>query len=416
MSDYLSTVDSPNKGEQRMSISQRLSTRPALLGISLVSWAVLSAHAQQEPGHPPVGQEARPSESRISQGSRPAPPRASTDDSPPSGLVVVIQNKPQQNPSNLTALANPLISGVALQIHWRDIEPTQGKPDWSKLDELFAAAESSKKWVQLLIFPGFFAPAWAIAGVKTEEFAIQYGPGKGTDLSLPMPWDALYLARWFDFLKQLSDRYGKSPAFRLIGAAGPTSVSVEMTLPGLPKDLKKWQRDAYTPRRYIDAWQKVFQVYAADFPNQYVSLSVGNGINIDDQGKIDRNEHSRTRQKVIDQAIGLLGRRFVLQNSDLHAGPEDQHLVTEFVMSYSGRIITGLQMKTSAERGSAAMGAEGDPPLALRRSVDKGMARGGAGPRVNYLEIQEPDVLADEMQRVLQYAASLFAGRLGATP
>ncbi len=324
---------------------------------------------------------------------------------------MVIQNKPQQNPSNLTALANPLISGVALQIHWRDIEPTEGKPDWSKLDELFAAAESSKKWVQLLIFPGFFTPAWAIAGVKTEQFAIQYGPGEGTDLSLPMPWDRLYLSRWFAFLKQLSDRYGKSPAFRLIGAAGPTSVSVEMTLPGLPKDLKKWQRDSYTPRRYTDAWQKVFQVYAADFPNQYVSLSVGNGININDQGKIDRNEHIRTRQKVIDQAMSVLGRRFVLQNSDLHAGPENQHLVTEFVKSYSGRIITGLQMKTSAERGSAAMGAAGDPPLALRESIDKGMERGGAGPHVNYLEIQEPDVLAAEMQSVLQYAASLFAGR-----
>jgi hypothetical protein len=81
---------------------------------------------------------------------------------------------------DLRALDNPFISGIALQIHWRDIEPVQGQPDWSKLDELFAAAESSKKWVQLLIFPGFFAPAWAVEGVKTETFPIQYGPGKGT--------------------------------------------------------------------------------------------------------------------------------------------------------------------------------------------------------------------------------------------
>ena len=50
---------------------------------------------------------------------------------------------------NLQALNNPFMSGVAVQINWRDIEPVQGKPDWSKLDELFAAAESSKKWVQL---------------------------------------------------------------------------------------------------------------------------------------------------------------------------------------------------------------------------------------------------------------------------
>jgi len=44
---------------------------------------------------------------------------------PPSGLVVVIQNKPQENKLNLWALNNPYISGVALQIHWSDLAPSR---------------------------------------------------------------------------------------------------------------------------------------------------------------------------------------------------------------------------------------------------------------------------------------------------
>jgi hypothetical protein len=32
----------------------------------------------------------------------------------------------------------------------------------------------------------------------------------------------------------------KSPAFRMIAADGPTSVSEEMTLPQSPQDLKQW--------------------------------------------------------------------------------------------------------------------------------------------------------------------------------
>lgn len=226
-----------------------------------------------------------------------------------------------------------------LQIHWCDIEPVQGQPDWAKLDELFAAAESSKKWVQLLIFPGFFAPAWALEGARTEMFPIQYGPGKGTVETLPMPWDRMYLDRWFSFLKQLSERYGKSPPLRMVAADGPTSVSAEFTLPNSPQDLKRWQSDSYRPSKYLGAWQKVFRIYAADFPNQYVSLSMGFGLNINDQGNVDAREHMRTRQAIIDQAMGFLGRRFALQ----------------------------------------------------------------------YLEIYEPDVLADEMQPVLRYGASLFA-------
>ncbi|MGB7620815.1 MAG: hypothetical protein WBN92_00540, partial [Terriglobia bacterium] len=370
------------------------------------------------------GEESRSSESQDSETNRPGfkgdrkqhnpeepgPPRALTNDSVPSGLVVVrhVKNSPQQDRAlDEQALKNPFISGVGFQIHWSDIEPVQGKPDWSKLDELFAAAESSKKWVQLCIYPGFFAPAWALGGVKTDLFAVQYGPGKGTVLSLPMPWDSVYLKRWVAFLKQLSDRYGKSPAFRMIAADGPTSVSEEMTL---PREVKKWQSDSYTPRKYIEAWQKVFQVYAADFPHQFISLAVGNGLNINDQGKIHPGEGARTRQTIIDQAISLLGRRFSLENHDLHAGPKNQQPETSFVMSYSGRIITGLEMRCAAELGtcSAGMGAEGDPPLALRKSIAKGMELNKVGQHVNYLEIYEPDVLADEMQPVLRYGASLF--------
>ena len=220
---------------------------------------------------------------------------ASTGNSAPNGLVVVIENKPQENKLNLEALNNPYISGVALQIHWSDLEPVEGKPDWSRLDQLFAAAESSKKWVQLLIFAGFFSPPWALHGVHTEMFPLQYGPGKGTVAPLPMPWDELYLNRWFAFVKRLSERYGNSPAFRVIAAAGPTSVSAEYTLPSKPEDIPTWLKAGYTPEKYAAAWEKTFRVYAAAFPNQYISVSMGFGLNINERGKIAPRERKETR-------------------------------------------------------------------------------------------------------------------------
>jgi hypothetical protein len=342
-------------------------------------------------------------------------PCASTDDFLPSGLAVVLPPRTQRDQSSdLQALNNPFINGVALQIDWRDIEPVQGKPDWSKLDELFSAAETSKKWVQLLIFPGFFSPAWALEGAEIDLFPIQYGPGRGEVAKLPMPWDSVYLDHWFAFLNQLSHRYGSSPAFRLVAAAGPTSVSAEMTLPNKPQDFEKWLKHSYTPRKYLDAWEKAFQVYADDFPNQCVSLSAP-GLPILEQGRIritDPLAHARARQEIIDRAIEVFGRRLALQWSDLHAGhaPVEAPDQTELVIGYSGRIITGLQMRGGSQGSipSKIMGAEGNPPLALRRSIDKGMAPNKAGQHINYLEIYEGDVLANDMQPVLEYAASLF--------
>jgi len=339
---------------------------------------------------------------------------ASADDATPNGLVVVLPSTGRGDRSqDLQAINNPFISGVAVQINWRDLEPVQGTPDWSKLDDVLLAAESSNKWVQLLIFPGFFSPAWALeGGVETDLFPIQYGPGRGTIAKLPMPWDSVYLDRWFAFLRQLSERYGGSPSFRIIAADGPTSVSAEMTLPIKPHDsMKKWLDHGYTPSKYLAAWERVFQVYAEGFPNQCVSLSAP-GLPILERGRIgDHSAHMRAREAIIDRAKSAFGRRFVIQWSDLHAGQArveapDQ---TDSVIDYSGRIITGLQMRTSAENASAVMGAEGNPPAALRASLDKGMQANSSGQHVNYLEIYEPDVLAGEMQPALEYGASLFA-------
>jgi hypothetical protein len=196
-----------------------------------------------------------------------------------------------------------------------------------------------------------------------------------------------------------------------MAAAGPTSVSAEMTLPIKPPDIVKWRTHAYTQSRYLDAWERVFHVYADYFPLQCVSLS-GPGLPLLEQGKIGTPPaHARARQEIIDLATRVIGHRFAIQWSDLHAGhaaveAPDQ---TRNLISYSGRLITGLQMRTGAEGSSAVMGAEGNPPLALRRSIDKGMERNDLGRHVNYLEVYKPDVLADDMQPVLGYAASLLA-------
>jgi len=331
----------------------------------------------------------------------------------PNGAVVLLPSGEKNYRSmKLQLLSNPSMSGVAVQVNWSDIEASEDKPDWSQLDALFAAAAAEKKWVHLIMFPGFFSPPWALEGVQTDLFEIQYGPGKGTSAKLPMPWDRVYLGRWFAFMKLLSARYGGLPAFRMIAAAGPTSVSVEMTLPNSPAAHMQWMADGYAPARYLSAWDDTFHFYAETFRNQCISLSAP-GLPILGAGPKDRAAHLRAKQEVIERAARAVGNRLAIQSSDLHAGhaaveaPDN----TEFINSYSGRIITGFEMRSGSQDAIASkvMGAEGDPPLALRRSIDKGMARNSGGRHVNYLEIYAADVAPAAMQPVLQYAAQLFA-------
>jgi hypothetical protein len=203
-----------------------------------------------------------------------------------------------------------------------------------------------------------------------------------------MPWDHIYLTRWFEFLKLLSARYGTSPAFRVIAASGPTSVSAEYTLPSNPEDVHKWLALSYTPHRYLEAWRQVLQFYGATFPNQYISLSLGFGLNINDRGKLDATARLRTKLAMIDQAQSLLAGRFALQYSNLdgNPGPDQGPPGTELILSYNGRIITGFQLRTSCLRNSENMGAAGDPPLALKRALAKGLQPNTFGRRVNYID------------------------------
>jgi hypothetical protein len=115
---------------------------------------------------------------------------------------------------------------------------------------------------------------------------------------------------------------------------------------------------------------------------------------------------------MVDRAMRILGNRLAIQSSDLHAGHANVEAPdeTDFIKGYTGQIITGFEMRSGSQGdvASRVMGAEGDPPLALRRSIDKGMALNSTGQHVNYLEIYVADVLTADMQPVLSYAASLF--------
>jgi hypothetical protein len=263
----------------------------------------------------------------------------------PYGLVATIRNDPSERLDPKPFL-NPYISGVALQINWSDIEPVQGNPDWDRLDELFAAAQFLHKFVHLYVFAGFFSPAWALAGAEQGLFKVPYGPGAGNYMNLPMPYDPVYLANWFAFVKQMSARYGDRPEFLMIGAAGPTSVSEEMTEPMSPADIVKWQTHHYTSTKYIEAWQRTFETYAKYFPNQYVSLSHGNGVPINAEGMPDPQEPTRTRQDVVGDGWSILGAQFAFQSSAL-TGDAHREQVVEMVISYSGLAVTGFLLASS---------------------------------------------------------------------
>jgi hypothetical protein len=347
----------------------------------------------------------------------PAPP-VFTLPTRPLGITAVNNFEPPKQAGGLfngslfddRTYANPNIAGLTFRTSWEDIEPTQGHFVWDKLDTTLDKAEKSGKWVELVLIPGFATPAWALQGVQTASLSVIYGPGKGQNLVLPLPWDQTYLDRWFAFLKAVSARYQNRPSFIKIAADGPTSVTAEMSLPNAPADLCTWVQVGYTSEKLIGAWKQVFAQYARIFPRQYFSVALYPPLPIvgatrcrgGNPAGIDHGESQRVTAVIIAAGADNYPKYFVVQENGMTAAKDNTAIsgAYEVVKSYEGKIVIGYQLVTSAINHPTDMG-DPDGVTALQKSLQRGVDA-----KAQFLEVWEPDVLSPAAQSVLAAAAS----------
>jgi hypothetical protein len=345
---------------------------------------------------------------------------------PPYGLIAVQEYLPANDRVFAHGVfENASIAGVDVRVNWADLEPSPNQCNWQIIDQVFDEATNASKFIVLSVVPGFGTPDWVTnnlpPGNSSATFDRQYGPREGLPGALPIPWDQTYLSLWFTFLQNIADRYENNPALRMVSAAGPTSVSEEMSLPdrihdpALPNngsDLDAWSTLGYTPDKYTGAWNTVFQQYAQIFPSQYISLSLYPGLPIGNNGKHDESQRASTPRRVVQAGAQIQG-RLVVQGNGLRSvsgGPN----VYDLVKASRGSVTTGFQMTTSATRnpymeggldacpqGPTQTPSTCDQVLALSLALNNGLA-GSA----EFLEVYQPDVLNPAMQDVLQTTAA----------
>jgi hypothetical protein len=188
----------------------------------------------------------------------------------PAGIYAVLpldedaqtaRSRKRSDPKRIESLLqNEAVAGVALRVGWRDLEPGDAKYDFAELDDALQRAAAHKKTLQLIVVPGYLSPEWLLKELPSADpylddpskappgfksgkatFAVSYGPKKGEVRELPLPWNRTYKDAWQAFLAELARRYGEQALLVSVAVAGPTSVSVEMSLPNRDDDLRKWR-------------------------------------------------------------------------------------------------------------------------------------------------------------------------------
>jgi hypothetical protein len=307
------------------------------------------------------------------------------------GLYAVLAHNASAKPATL---ANPNLDGIVARTYWKDVEPAAGQYNWTFLDGQVAAATARGKRFVLLVLPGAFVPDWALQNVQTAQFMATYGFINGQTITLPMPWDPTYLKRWFAFVRAFGQRYDPNPGTMLVPAAGPTSVSAEMSLPNDPAALDQWRNLGYTPQKFVDAWTQTLAAYVQSFPTTQIALTLYPGLPIP-----DRSASDQTRQAVVALAVGQYPGKVTIETNGLSARKEARPPLGERLVAQSaGKTTVGFEMATSATDKPTNMG-DSDPVVALRESIDFGLKAGA-----KYLEIYEKDVENPAMQDTLRTA------------
>jgi hypothetical protein len=341
---------------------------------------------------PPATSEA----TSIVSAFTPTPSIVSTNNTPATpvpgskmtrGVFIVTAHNVAIQPATFT---NPAVDGIVIRTFWDNVQPAPDQFDWSFIDSQIQAASSAGKKVILVVLPGAFTPHWALRGVQSAQFVVDYGFDQGATVTLPMPWDATYLDRWFEFVHVLGQRYDSNPAVVNVPATGPTSISEEMSLPNDPAALANWKQLGYTLKKYENAWQQTLVAYVQAFPTTQISLTFYPGLPIP-----DTSAETATRIDMASFAFMSYGRHVVFQENGLSARKTALSLGYDLVKQYSNKTTVGFEMGTSATQKPDQMGGT-SAASALQASVNLGLKAG-----VKFLEIYEMDELNPALQSIL---------------
>lgn len=298
------------------------------------------------------------------------------------------------SPFKATILDRSYVDGMALQIGWREVEPTQGSYDWHRVDQFVQEASSRNKRVTLHLLP-LHPPEWVYsAGAEKYCFTMpargDFMPGR--ERCEMLPWDSVFLDRWSRLVAEFGKHYNSNPAVLAVSVTAPAP---EMVLPGaIPRtpafaDMeRRYKKDVY-----LSAWKKMIDAYQNAFPGKI--KFVAPGIVLFDEYFAD---------DVISYAQGRFGEKLWLFNAGLRANGVPQKSMG------SGHIAALLEV--SGRKGKLGLqtiwSATEDPNNRMLGSLADALAQGlkmGAG----YFEVYAVDI----QNSALQSSLTEFKRKLG---
>jgi len=211
--------------------------------------------------------------------SPPAPPRQDKSQRPESPAAGIFLTDHWRNFYPFPEEYTDQVDGVVFYALWRDIEPEQGKFDWSQIDRVLDECRRHQQKVVLKLLAGNYCPEWIYrAGAprvleSSPEGRVwaEKNPEKVKDYNPPCYWDERYLKFLRSAVGAMAERYDKDMALD----------AVQMTMAGtgemgrfycLPHEL--WVKAGYSDEGFAAAMIRLMDFYVEKFPLTFVVTQI----------------------------------------------------------------------------------------------------------------------------------------------
>lgn len=339
------------------------------------------------------------------------------DNSEPGAILIsstpkgVFSLTPANIPIARTIIEHPAVAGVIIRSFWPTVEAAEGNYDWSYLDAEIERVSAAGKAVSIVVTSGGLkTPQWLLdSGIETFAYVDmnEFHSTFGQEVTIPLFWDPVFLEKKIKLIRAMGSRYTNHPGFVSISAHCANGATDDWNVPASTDDLATWKSIGFSSAKLLTACQSIIDATMEAFPNQSVRTSIGS-IN----RSLDPDTDYVARELVLYANSKYPG-RLVVQKHNINVNtpdpletfdiPETWKMVLDNYPNNAAQLVWYASDTDSCRLNGKLKPC--DPEIVLRTVVEIAFHY-----NLSYIEVYGADVQNQELDTVLNYAASLFGG------
>ena len=239
---------------------------------------------------------------------------------------------------------NPYLTGVLLAAQWNEIEPEEGRYDFSTLDRCVEIVRKAGKQYKFKVMTGMYSPEYIYKTGAIRFNTIVANPNRsnyGEPASIPVPWDPVFQRHFSRLIKAFGEHYASDSHCVAATLTCANYMSAEMHLPKSPEDMKQWAKVGFTTDKLLRVYCQYMDEWAAAFPRQLICLHMSKTTNLSDM-----SDHEFV-ERIVRYGLEKHPRQFALQNNGLNGRRENRDDPDHPLYKFKDRLLNGYQSVAS---------------------------------------------------------------------